>query len=171
MENANQWRPLIAVLANPETRRVAAQMMLGATLDVATEGLSPSIRRRVAGAVVHSGLVGADGQTLAPEVFRAVLESAPVARREGIERFVDGQRIRQFPANLEERGRLLAWVARGVFTDDEVLTEREVNSRLLPYSEDVAVLRRYLVDYQLVERRADGTEYALTGSEPIVAAD
>ena len=142
MENANLWRPLIAVLANPETRRVAAQMMLGATLDVATEGLSPSTLRRVAGAVVHSGLVGADGQTLAPEVFRAILESAPVARREGIERFVDGRRIRQFPANLEERGQLLAWVAQGVFREDEVLTEREVNARLVPYSEDVALLRR-----------------------------
>ncbi|MBD7958842.1 DUF2087 domain-containing protein [Microbacterium sp. Sa4CUA7] len=42
---------------------------------------------------------------------------------------------------------------------------------MLPYSDDTAVLRRYLVDYHLVERRADGTEYALTGSEPVVEAD
>lgn len=171
MEPSDRWRPLIALLANPETRRVAAEVMLGSTIDSATANLSPSRRRRVTDAVVRSGLVEPTTQRLSPEVFRTILESAAVPKREGVERFVDGQRIRQYPANLEERGELLAWVARNVFDAEEVLTEREVNARLLPYSEDVAVLRRYLVDYQLVERRADGTEYALTGSAPIVADD
>ena len=171
MEESNAWRPLIAILANPETRRVAAEVMLGATVETATAGLSPSRRRRVTEALVQSGLVDAETKTLAPDVFREILASAPVARREGIERFTDGKRISQYPANLHERGELLAWVAREVFSADEVLPEREVNARLLPYSEDVAVLRRYLVDYQLVERRADGTEYALTGSAPVVLAD
>lgn len=171
MEPSDRWRPLIALLANPETRRVAAEVMLGSTLESATANLSPSRRRRVTDAVVRSGLVEPTTQRLSPEVFRTILESAAVPKREGVERFVDGQRIRQYPANLNERGELLAWVARNVFDAEEVLTEREVNARLLPYSEDVAVLRRYLVDYQLVERRADGTEYALTGSAPIVADD
>ncbi|WP_337004257.1 MULTISPECIES: DUF2087 domain-containing protein [unclassified Microbacterium] len=171
MASSDRWRPLIAILANPETRRVAAEVMLGSTLDAATANLSPSRRRRVTDALVRSGLVDESTQLLAPDVFRAILESAAAPKREGVERFVDGQRIRQYPANLEERGELLAWVARNVFEADEVLAEREVNARLLPYSEDVAVLRRYLVDYQLVERRADGTEYALTGSGPIAASD
>lgn len=167
MEDSHAWRPLIALLANPETRRVAAEVMRGGSLPSAVAGLSPSRRRRVTEAVVQSGLVDVETQMLAPDVFREVLASATVPKREGIERFTDGKRIRQYPANLEERGELLAWVARGVFTADEVLTERDVNARLLPYSEDVAVLRRYLVDYQLVERRSDGTQYALTGSGPV----
>lgn len=167
MEDSHAWRPLIALLANPETRRVAAEVMRGGSLESATAGLSPSRRRRVTEAVVRSGLVDVETQMLAPDVFREVLASAAVPRREGIERFTDGKRISQYPANLEERGELLAWVARGVFTADEVLTERDVNARLLPYSEDVAVLRRYLVDYQLVERRSDGSEYALTGRGPV----
>jgi len=171
MEHSNRWRPLIAILANPETRRIAARVMLGADLETATDGLSPSRRRRATEAVLQSGLVDPATRALAPDAFRAILESAPVPRRDGIERFVDDGRIRQYPANLEERGELLAWVARGVFDTDEVLTEREVNSRLLPYSDDVAVLRRYLVDYQLVERRSDGSEYALTGSGPIAETD
>jgi hypothetical protein len=171
MNDSHAWRPLIAVLANPETRRVAAEVMLGSSLASATADLSPSRRRRVSEALMQSGLIDAKTQTLAPDVFREILASAPVARREGIERFTDGKRIRQYPANLHERGELLAWVAREVFSADEVLPEREVNARLLPYSEDVAVLRRYLVDYQLVERRADGTEYALTGSAPVALAD
>lgn len=167
MEDSHAWRPLIALFANPETRRVAAEVMLGGSLPSAVKGLSPSRRRRVTEAVVQSGLVDAETQALAPDVFREILASATVSRREGIERFVDGKRIRQYPANLEERGELLAWVARGVFAADEILTEREVNARLLPYSEDVAVLRRYLVDYRLVERRSDGSEYAPTGSGPV----
>ncbi len=171
MEGSNGWRPLIAILANPETRRVAAEVMLGSSLASATEGLSPSRRRRVTEAVTQSGLVDAETQALAPDVFREILASATVPRREGIERFTDGKRIRQYPANLHERGELLAWVARAVFSEGEVVTEREANSRLLPYSEDVAVLRRYLVDYQLVERRSDGSRYALTGSGPVVPTD
>lgn len=171
MAEANQWRPLIAIFANPETRRVAVRIMSGETLESSTEGLSPSRRKRVSTAIVRSGLVHSDRQTFDPDVFREILESAPVAKREGLERFVDGRRIRQYPANLEERGELLAWVARGAFQGEEVLTEREVNDRLLPYSDDVAVLRRYLVDYELVERRSDGTEYALTHSEPTLAVD
>lgn len=171
MADSPQWRPLIAILANPETRRVASRVMLGDALESATEGLSPSRRRRVTEALVRSGLVDADTRLFAPDVFRTVLDSASVPQRDGIERFVDGTRIRQYPANLDVRGELLAWVARSVLETDEVLTERELNSRLLPHSEDVAVLRRYLVDYQLIERRSDGTEYSLTGSGPIVATE
>lgn len=171
MESSNQWRPLVAILANPETRRVAAELMLGATLESATDKLSPSKRARVSEALVNSGMVNAETKAFEASIFRAILDSVAVPKQHGIERFLDGNRIRQYPANLEERGKLLAHVAKSVFRPEEVLTEREVNERLLSYSEDVAVLRRYLVDYQLVERRSDGTEYALTGSGPIAEAE
>ncbi|MCK2037070.1 DUF2087 domain-containing protein [Microbacterium sp. SSW1-49] len=171
MESSHQWRPVIAVLANPETRRVAAELMLGRTLEDATAELSRSKRRRVTEAIENSGMVLPGTQMFAPGVFRSILESNPIPQRVGVERFVDGKRIRQYPANLEERGQLLAWVARSVFATGDVLTEREVNRRLLEYSEDVAVLRRYLVDYQLLERRSDGTEYALTGSGPVLTLE
>lgn len=171
MENSNAWRPLIAVLAHPETRRVVAELMLGTTLETATEGLSPSRRRRATEAIVRSGIISADTGDYCPDVFRAVLDSATTPTRQGIERFVEGTRIRQYPANLGERGMLLQWVSDSVFSEKEVLTEREVNSRLRPYTEDIAVLRRYLVDYRLVERRSDGTEYAATGIQPSVPVD
>ena len=123
---------MFAVLANPESRRVAAEMMLGASLTDTTAGLSPSRRRRVTDALVQSGLVDAETGRFLPDVFGATLAATAAPRREGV----------------------------------EVLTEREVNERLLAHSDDVAVLRRYLVDYRLVERRSDGTEYALTGEGP-----
>lgn len=166
MDTQNQWRPLISVFANADSRRAAAEIMLGATVESAIADLSPSKRRKVTKALVDSGMVDPETQAFVPDVFRKVLESTHVPTRQGRERFVDGKRILQYPANLEERGELLAWVASEVFTADEVLTERQVNDRLRPFSQDVAVLRRYLVDYELVERRSDGTEYALTGRGP-----
>jgi hypothetical protein len=45
-----------------------------------------------------------------------------------------------------------------------VLSEKELNERLEPFSSDVAVLRRHLVDHGLVERTRSGSEYALTAT-------
>jgi hypothetical protein len=165
-----QWQPLIAILANPATREVAAELMLGGSLESATTGMSPSRRRHVTESLVQASLIDARSHAFTPEVFRALLDSAAAPRRRGIGRYLDGDMITQYPANLAERGELLAWVANRAFGPEEVLTEREVNERLLAHSPDVAVLRRYLVDFQLVERRSDGTEYALTGSAPVVTA-
>ncbi|MDJ1114775.1 DUF2087 domain-containing protein [Microbacterium dauci] len=159
MGNAQRWKPLIAVFANPETRRAAAMLLLGETLEQSTAHLSPSKRSRVLGALRTSGLV--TGDDVDPEVFRRVLEATATPRREGIDRFLEGKRIAQYPADLTTRAGLLAWVARDALAPDEVLTEPEINERLLPYAEDVAVLRRYLVDHELVERTPDGAEYAL----------
>ena len=170
MTATHDWRSVIAVLANPDTRRVAARMMLGDDLDAAAAELKASKRRKVISAMQRSGLVDAE-QRFAAVVLTLLLQEHPAAAQTGIDRFLKGRRIQTYPANLEERGELLAWVAQDAFDVDEVLDEREVNDRLRPYHEDVAVLRRYLVDYQLLERRADGTEYARTGSAPIVTLE
>ena len=72
----------------------------------------------------------------------------------------DGE-IRQYPKNLDKRRQLLEWVASQALEPGEVLSEVALNNRLRPFSADVAVLRRYLVDFGLVERTLSGTEYAL----------
>jgi hypothetical protein len=41
----------------------------------------------------------------------------------------------------------------------EDLTERQVNERLLNYTDDVVLLRRYLVDFGLLERTASVSSY------------
>lgn len=163
MENA-AWKPVVAALANPETRRVLAELMLGGTLEAATAELSPSTRRRVTGAVLRSGVVDPDSHAFTPDALRAMLAASATPRKEGIERFLRGTRIAQYPANAAEHRALLAWVANDAFEPGDVLREREVNDRLRAYSADVAVLRRYLVDHELLERRADGSEYALVAS-------
>jgi hypothetical protein len=69
--------------------------------------------------------------------------------------------IDRYPRRQEDRRRLLQWIADQTFDADDDLSESEVNLRLLRYTEDVAVLRRYLVDFELLERAADGTSYRL----------
>lgn len=51
-----------------------------------------------------------------------------------------------------------------VFADSEVVDERELSERLLRFGDDPALLRRYLVDFGLVERPRSGSEYARTRS-------
>lgn len=42
----------------------------------------------------------------------------------------------------------------------DVLTEAELNERLVPFDEDVAALRRYLVDEGLLMRTRSGSSYS-----------
>lgn len=115
MSTPGRWRPLVAVLANPETRRVAAELMLGATLDRATGGLSPSRRRHITQSLVNSGLIDRESHEFRPDLFRSLLDSSATPKREGVERFMVGDRITQYPASLQVRGELLAHIARTAF--------------------------------------------------------
>lgn len=57
---------------------------------------------------------------------------------------------------------LLQWVAVRVLAPGETVSEAVLNGRLRVLADDTALLRRYLVDAGLVERRQDGSEYALS---------
>lgn len=87
----------------------------------------------------------------------------PPRRETGPERFLtrEGQ-IDRYPMRGSERRALLEWVADRALPFGEVWTEPEVNDLLAPYAPagDVAVLRRYLVDADLLERTRSGSEYA-----------
>ncbi|MDQ0768901.1 hypothetical protein QF031_001650 [Pseudarthrobacter defluvii] len=70
-------------------------------------------------------------------------------------------RIERYPANRDERRALLARIAREIMAPGEQLTERQVNERLLSYTDDVVLLRRYMVDFGIVERTPTGSSYSL----------
>lgn len=159
----NAWRALIATLANDTARRVYAEFVVSG--ESATLGtLPPSRRRHLLRSLTASGLIeSADGMLrVNPAVFAEALRAAPATpRRQGLDRFLDDVgRIHTYPADAGVRTELLAAVARQAFTADEVLTEREVNARLERYTDDVAVLRRYLVDAGELERTRSGSQYA-----------
>ena len=166
MSSANDWRPIVAALGNADTRRVFAQVVLGHASDDIGAQLSPSKRKRTIDALVRAGIVFETPETLEVNeaLFTKVLEATPARPpKEGVERFLDVEgRIDRYPANKTERGVLLARIAETVLEPEEVVNEAELNARLIRFTDDTAVLRRYLVDYNLLERTRSGSQYART---------
>lgn len=153
-------RPVLAALNNPATRRVYAQIVL--EQGDPGDDLSPSRRKSALETLLSAGLVAdGEGRWTATDVFRGLLAAAPRrARPTGVERFLTPNGvIDRYPANAKERRDLLAHVAEQILPGGEVLTERELNERLERHSTDVATLRRYLVDHDLVRRSPDGSRY------------
>jgi hypothetical protein len=81
----------------------------------------------------------------------------------------DGKMI-QYPVQHRKRLVVLRWLAAR-FEPGRAYPEREVNEMLAGHSEDHAVLRRYLVDAQLLVRQAgiyqrapDATDQDITGN-------
>lgn len=87
-------------------------------------------------------LTGPDGEPLHPE-------DAKVLRG-----FLDGDRLREIPAQQRKRLVVLRYLRDRCFTEDRPYPEKEVNQRLGLFHRDVASLRRYLVDSGLMTRAA-----------------
>ena len=166
MTGENAWRPAIAALANETTREVYARIVLGASRGDAVAGVAAPRADAAIAALVGSGLViEREGELFADATGpKRMLATAP-ARPSGIDRFLrpDG-RIDRYPSKAGERVELLAHVAERVLRPGEVVTERELTGRLERFADDVALLRRHLVDHGVVERTPSGSEYALAPS-------
>lgn len=158
----NAWRRIVGVLANDDARMVYARIVLGQPVDEQSTGLRSRRLGRLLGDLVSSGLVEErdGGLTASGEMFRAMLAAEPVQRATGVDRFLRDGRIEQYPSGAGERRELLEWVTAEAFTPGEELDEPAVNERLERFSADVAVLRRYLVDHELLERTPSGSSYA-----------
>ena len=61
---------------------------------------------------------------------------------------------------MAERRDLLAWIVSEAIEPGEHLTEKQVNERLLSYTDDVVMLRRYMIDFGLLERTPSGSSYS-----------
>ena len=158
------WRRVVATLANSDARTAYAQIVLGAKPDEVLSGLKDSRRARAITALLQSGLVEQNtaDELVAPEsIYRDLLAQLP--RRDaqtGVARFMRLGRIERYPANRAERRELLEFIVGEAIEPGEHLTEKQVNARLLNYTDDVVMLRRYLVDFGLVERTASGSSYS-----------
>ncbi|OJX75524.1 DUF2087 domain-containing protein [Leifsonia sp. 71-9] len=163
------WRPLVAALANADTRRVFAQVELGRPLDEIGAGLSPSRRRRALDAATRAGLITIqDGAaSVAAERFTRALRDAPARPpRTGVDRFLDAEgRIDRYPSSAADRAELLRHVAGTVLAPGEVVDEAELGERLQRFGDDTAALRRHLVDSGLVGRTVSGSSYSRTDTE------
>lgn len=163
----DQWRPLVAALANDRVREAFARLTLGADADEALEGLPPSRRRHVVETMRRAGLVTDDLRADGGAFARALAAAPSPPRPTGIARYLSREgRLIGYPSNPDERRELLTLLAARILAPGEILDERGINERLAALTDDVAVLRRYLVDHELVERTRSGTEYALVVDQP-----
>ena len=158
------WRRVMAALANHDARTAYAQIVLGAKLPDVVSDLSGGRRNRAIDALLDSGLVeraGGNELEASRTIFRDLLAQQPKRQAlTGVARFMRLGRIENYPANRAERRELLAWIASEAIQPGEDLTERQVNERLLSYTDDVALLRRYLIDFGLLERTPSGSSYS-----------
>ncbi|WP_454698745.1 DUF2087 domain-containing protein [Arthrobacter humicola] len=158
------WRRVMAALANNDARTAYARIVLGAKLPDAVAELKDHRRNRAVAALLDSGLVdrNAAGELVASEsVFRDLLTQQPRRQpQEGVARFMRLGRIERYPANKAQRRDLLAWIVSDAIKAGEDLTEKQVNERLLSYTDDVVLLRRYMVDFGLLERTRSGSSYS-----------
>jgi hypothetical protein len=154
----------MATLATSDARTAYAQIVLGAKLPEVLAGMQDQRRNRALAALLGSGLVerNADGGFVAPEsIFRDLLAQQPRRQAQtGLARFMRLGRIERYPANVAERRELLAWIVSEAMEPGEQLTEKQVNERLLSYADDVVLLRRYLVDFGLLDRTPSGSAYS-----------
>ncbi|MFF2050189.1 DUF2087 domain-containing protein [Leifsonia sp. NPDC058194] len=162
------WRPIVAALANVETRRLFAEIELGADLESAGAGLSPSRRQRALDALTRAGLVAVvDGSVaVVGERFVRALRDAPARpARTGVDRFLDAEgRIDRFPSSAADRDALLRHIAAQVLPHGEAVGEAELGERLARFGDDTAALRRHLVDAGILGRTASGSSYTrITG--------
>ena len=164
-------RMLVGLLAEPERRRVVASLILAAgDLDaiVAATGLQPREVVDALDRLTTAGLVevGSDGvYVLLEEAFkmaaRAEHESSgstddaseldPDARV--LARSIVDGRLAQLPRKRSKRLVVLDHMAQ-VFEPGVRYAEREVNATLRSFDEDVATLRRHLVDEGFLDRSA-----------------
>jgi len=72
--------------------------------------------------------------------------------------FTEG-RLTSIPRKPARRTALLDHLARSLFEPDRSYSEREVNEALLTVHADTSMLRRYLIEAQLLTRTRDGSSY------------
>jgi hypothetical protein len=152
----DDWRRIIATLADPVRRQVYASVVLDVEVDV-----PPKKREKALAALTAAGLLVAvgDGFSVNPDAFTSLLAASPAVTRVGVDRFVRDGRIEQFPVRADDRLELFTWARDRALPDAAELSERELNDRLDELTDDVASLRRYLVDAGLVTRDAAGRQY------------
>ncbi len=170
---------LLGLLADDDRLRVVAALALGAhtPADVArATGLDVPTAGRALARLSTGGLVEqeGDGYRLVRERFREAFQTldrpAPELVESGLgedadrvlRAFVRHGTLVSIPAVRSKRLVVLDFLA-GLFEPGDVYPEREVNSRLAAFHDDVASLRRYLVDEEFLERR-DGFYWRAGGT-------
>ena len=171
---------LCGLLAEPDRLQAVAAVVLGAsTVDEVVERTGRDQKRAVSalerlaagGLVVEVPAADGGGLQALGDCFKDAARAAGQARRAAedastadalagrppedvavLRNFVSGGRLVRIPAQKAKRLVVLDWLASR-FEPGRVYPERDVNFILGMVHQDVAALRRYLVDEEFLERR------------------
>ncbi|MGI9614918.1 MAG: DUF2087 domain-containing protein [Acidimicrobiales bacterium] len=162
---------LVGLLAEPDRRLVVAALILAASdIDdlVTTTGLETrqvvdALDRLMAAGLVEPGSAG--DYVILEAAFKAAARSTPrrnVVPTTGdvVERSIVGGKLVHLPRKRAKRLLVLDHLAQR-FDPGTHYSEREVNQVLRAFDDDVATLRRYLVDEGFLDRA--GGEYWRSG--------
>lgn len=169
---------IVGVLAAPERLRVFAAILMGAAspAEIASSvGLDTRVVGRALARLTEVGLITLDGDAYraTPENLGALardlgdrieddVPDAPPEVASVVRKFMRKGRLVSIPTTRSKRRVILDFLAQR-FDPGVRYQEKEVNAILREYHDDVASLRRYLVDERFLERasgeywRAGGT--------------
>ncbi|WP_309106040.1 DUF2087 domain-containing protein [Arthrobacter sp.] len=166
MNDPQQWKGVLSVLANDNLRLAAAELIVE---EAARSGrsLTEGQRRKARDRLVKSGLFRSENEAFNSSFLKDILDSArEPGGATGVERFLAKGRIETFPTRARHRDEVLAWACSKVISGGEVLSEKAINERLKEIADDYVLLRRYLVDGGWLVRTASGSEYSLAPTPP-----
>jgi hypothetical protein len=128
-----------------------------------------ALRERAKQARVFLAAMGIlESRSPADQEFIAIRRSATMvderytvteAERAGIlAKYFDGERLREFPIKQKRKLVVLDRIAKA-FESGPRYSEKQVNEILLPFYDDYATIRRYLVEYGFLDREPGGSAY------------
>ena len=156
--SANEWRWVVAVLADEERLRLFARIVIDCP-SVAVLGADD--RRRLT-PLVECGVVERDDDGRlrgAPGRFAQLLRANAKAAPAGPQRFFTGGMLAHLPRRVQDRDEVLRYLASQTLDLLEPVTERTLTRRLRERVTDPVAVRRAMVDAGLVTRTRDGAEY------------
>ena len=163
---------MLAALAHPRRLRLLATIADAgeggrSVEDLRVAGSDEKHLRRHLGRLLQAGLVEADGARMIARLDRMRQdEDAPAAgagMSTDVAAYFRRGRLSDVPRAPDQRRRVLVEIARR-FDGDRAYSEPEVNAVLREVFDDHAALRRYMVDFGILERDARGTTYRLAAS-------
>ena len=156
---------MLAALAHPDRLRLLAAIADtgedGCRVDeLRSEGVQDKQLRRHLGRLLQVGLVASDGPLIVARLDRMQQDEDAPAADADISRFFRRGRLADMPRADDVRRRVLVEIARR-FDAERTYSEPEVNAALREVHDDHAMLRRYMVDFGILERDVRGTTYRL----------
>lgn len=86
------------------------------------------------------------------------IEFTEAEKKHTLETFFQGARLVKLPKK-EKRKAIIFLELIKTFEENKIYSEKEVNEVIKAIHDDFATIRRYLIDFKLLERSVDGIAY------------